>query len=109
MASSVPKFATKVKRVLPLFNRVLIKRDDPAVQSKGGIVLPENPKTRVLRGTVVAVGPGQRNENGQKIPMSVKPGDYVILPDYGGAKIEVEGECYFMFRECDILAKIQEN
>ncbi|XP_018567272.1 10 kDa heat shock protein, mitochondrial-like [Anoplophora glabripennis] len=109
MASSIPKVATKVKRVFPLFNRVLIKRDDPATQSKGGIVLPENQKTRVLRGTVVAVGPGQRNDNGQKIPMTVKPGDYVILPDYGGARIEMDGEHYFMFRENDILAKLQES
>ncbi|KAJ8916841.1 hypothetical protein NQ315_005848 [Exocentrus adspersus] len=107
MASALPKVATKIKRVFPLFNRVLIKRDEPASQSKGGIVLPENSKGKMLRGTVVAVGPGQRNDHGHQIPMSVKPGDYVVLPDYGGVKIDVDGELYFMFREVDILAKLQ--
>ncbi|KAJ8946086.1 hypothetical protein NQ314_008986 [Rhamnusium bicolor] len=101
------KTAVRIKRVAPLFNRVLIKRADPETQSKGGIMLPESSKNRVLKGTVVAVGPGSRNESGESIPMVVQPGDDVILPDYGGTKVEMdENQVYYMFRESDILAKV---
>ncbi|XP_060520612.1 10 kDa heat shock protein, mitochondrial-like [Cylas formicarius] len=107
-AATLPKSAQKLRRILPLFNRILVKRADPLKESKGGIVLPENPKSRISRGTVIAVGPGTRTENGKQIPVCLKPGDEVILPDYGGTRVEMEDEVYFVFREPDILAKIKE-
>jgi len=55
---------------------------------------------------VVAVGPGARAESGDTIPMSVGVGDKVLLPEYGGSKIEMEGEEFQMFRETDIVAKL---
>ena len=51
-----------IKRLVPLFDRVLIQRAEAVTKTKGGIVLPEKAQAKVLQGTVVAIGPGQRNE-----------------------------------------------
>ncbi|CAH1119619.1 unnamed protein product [Phaedon cochleariae] len=105
--SAATKAVPKFKRVIPLLNRVLIKKSEPATETKGGIVLPDNTKAKLQKGTVVAVGPGGRTEQGQHIPMSVRAGDEVLLADYGGTKVELEGnEVYFLYRESEILAKL---
>ena len=97
-----------IKRLLPLFDRVLIKKADAVTQTKGGIVIPEKAQAKVLKGTVVAVGPGSRNQNGDIIPLQIKVGDDVLLPEYGGTKVELEeNQEYHLFRESDILAKVQ--
>lgn len=54
--------AQVMKRLMPLLDRVLIKRHDAITKTKGGIVIPEKAQSKVLRGTVVAVGPGARNQ-----------------------------------------------
>ncbi|CAH1989084.1 unnamed protein product [Acanthoscelides obtectus] len=68
-AAALPKVVAQFKKIAPLANRVLIKKADPITQTKGGIVLPDQTKTRIHRGTAIAVGPGGRNDNGQVIPM----------------------------------------
>ncbi|KAL3285429.1 hypothetical protein HHI36_019531 [Cryptolaemus montrouzieri] len=98
-----------IAKLYPLANRIIIKKAENAVCSRGGIVLPENTKTRLLRGIVVAVGPGQVNSEGERMPLSIKVGEDVILPDYGGTKLEIgEQKNLYIYRESDILAKIVE-
>ena len=80
------------KRIVPLFDRVLIQR--------------KSAKTNDMVAVVVAVGPGARTEAGQTVPMSVAVGDKVLLPEFGGNKMEVDGEEFSMYRETDILAKL---
>ena len=58
---------------------------------------------QVLEATIVSVGPGARNEKGELIPISVKAGDRVLLPEYGGTKVVVEEKEYTIFREQDLL------
>ncbi|XP_058791043.1 10 kDa heat shock protein, mitochondrial [Phymastichus coffea] len=100
--------AAAVKRLIPLFDRVLIQRAEAVTKTKGGIVIPEKAQGKVLRGTVVAIGPGQRNDKGEHIPPSIKVGDTVLLPEYGGTKVELEeNKEYHLFRESDILAKLE--
>ncbi|XP_034186742.1 10 kDa heat shock protein, mitochondrial isoform X1 [Osmia lignaria lignaria] len=97
-----------IKRLVPLFDRVLIQRAEAATKTKGGIVLPEKAQAKVLQGTVVAIGPGQRNEKGEHIPLTIKVGDVVLLPEYGGTKVELEeNKELHLFRESDILAKLE--
>ena len=56
--------------------------------------------------TVVAVGPGTVNEKGEVVPCGIKPGDQVLLPEFGGTKVEVDsGVDMFLFREADLLGK----
>ncbi|XP_011301778.1 10 kDa heat shock protein, mitochondrial isoform X2 [Fopius arisanus] len=101
--------AAVAKRVIPLLDRVLIQRAEAVTKTKGGIIIPEKAQAKVLRGTVVAIGPGSRNESGQHVPLSVKVGDTVLLPEYGGTKVNLEDDEkeFHLFRESDILAKLE--
>ena len=76
------------------------------VKSKGGIMIPEKAASKVLSATVVATGPGARcSETGAILPVSVKEGDRVLLPEYGGQKVEVGDREFVLIRDSDILAK----
>jgi len=96
------------KRIRPLFDRVLVEKAEPIAKTKGGLYIPEKAQGRVVHGTIVATGPGARNEQGTNIPLSVSVGDSVLLPEYGGTKIELDSKDYFLYRENDILAKLQD-
>lgn len=103
MSASLPK-------LLPLFDRVLIKKAEALSKTKGGIVIPEKGQTKVLKGVVVAVGPGARNQKGEHVPVTVKVGDNVLLPEYGGRKVvagENEKEEMHIYKESDLLAKVE--
>ncbi|XP_066597751.1 10 kDa heat shock protein, mitochondrial [Prorops nasuta] len=100
--------ANVAKRLIPLFDRVLVQRAEAVTKTKGGIVIPEKAQAKVLKGTVIAVGPGSRNDKGENVPLSIKIGDVVLLPEYGGTKVELEENKEFhLFRETDILAKLE--
>lgn len=70
-------------------------------------MLPEKSQGKVLQATVVATGKGARDQQGNIIPPSVKPGDEVLLPEYGGTKVVLEDKEYFLFRDSDILGKFE--
>ncbi|XP_063702036.1 10 kDa heat shock protein, mitochondrial [Culicoides brevitarsis] len=96
-----------VKKLIPLLDRVLVQRFEAVTKTKGGIVIPEKAQSKVLHATVVAVGPGARNKNGDHIPPAIQAGDKVLLPEYGGTKVEVDNQELHLFRESDILAKVE--
>ncbi|XP_065219488.1 10 kDa heat shock protein, mitochondrial isoform X2 [Planococcus citri] len=96
-----------VSRLRPLFDRVLVLKAEKITTTKGGIMLPEKAVGKVLEGTVVAVGPGPRNKQGEFITPALKVGDKVLLPEYGGTKVELEEKEYHLFRETDLLAKLE--
>jgi chaperonin GroES len=96
--------------VQPLGDRVLIEPMKKGLGEKtaSGIVIPDTAeKERPQEGTVVAVGPGKYNEDGELIPMSVKKGQTVLFAKYGPSEIKVEGKEYLIAREDDILAIIE--
>ncbi|XP_062596012.1 10 kDa heat shock protein, mitochondrial-like [Saccostrea cucullata] len=97
--------ASALKRFLPLFDRVLVERFAPELKTKGGIMLPEKSQGKVLQATVVATGNGARDQQGNIVPISVKVGDQVLLPEYGGTKVILDEKEYFLFRDGDILGK----
>lgn len=100
---------TVIKSVVPLLDRVLVRRMKTITKTKGGIVLPDNVIGKVNQGIVIACGPG-KYEAGNKISLMLKVGDKVLLPEYGGTKVDLEdNETYFLFRESEILAKIKEH
>lgn len=68
-------------------------------------MLPEQAQNKVLSGTVVAVGPGGRTKAGDLVPLQVKVGDSVLLPEYGGQKVNVDSKELYLFRDADILGK----
>jgi chaperonin GroES len=91
-----------------MFDRVLVKREEPQEVLKGGIVLPDTAKEKPLEGTVIAVGGGRRNEAGDGFlaPM-VKAGDHVLIGKYSGTEVKIDGEEYVIVREDDILAVVE--
>lgn len=96
-----------IKRLIPLFNRVLVQRAEPIIQTKSGIQLPKKSTNEILHGTVIAIGPGIRNDEGKHLPLSIKIGDHVLLPEYGGTKITSDdGKSYQLYKENEILAKV---
>jgi len=99
--------ASAIKRFIPLFDRILVERFAPELKTKGGVLLPEKSQGKVLEATVLAVGPGARNDKGDHIPPSVKVGEKVLLPEYGGTKINFEDKDYYIFRDADILGKFE--
>ena len=70
----------------------------------GGIVLPETAKEKPQKGTVLAVGPGDRDEDGKRIPMDVQVGDTVLFAKYAGTEIKYNGKKLLIMRESDVLA-----
>ncbi|XP_048754221.1 10 kDa heat shock protein, mitochondrial-like [Ostrea edulis] len=99
--------ASALKRFLPLFDRVLVERFAPELKTKGGIMLPEKSQGKILQATVVATGNGARDQQGNVVPISVKVGDQVLLPEYGGTQVVLDEKEYFLFRDGDILGKFQ--
>ncbi|XP_037704078.1 10 kDa heat shock protein, mitochondrial-like [Choloepus didactylus] len=93
------------RKFLPLFDRVLVERSAAETVTKGGIMLPEKSQGKVLQAAVLAVGSGAKGKGGQIEPVSVKVGDKVLLPEYGGTKVVLEEKEYFLFRDSDILGK----
>ena len=95
------------KNLRPLLNRVMVVKPETAKVSKGGIILK---KTDVASwGTVVAVGPGRMMENGQLREMSVKVGDDVLLPEYGGSTIKLSKDEFHIYRDDDIVGILSEK
>lgn len=94
--------------MIPLLDRVLVERFVPQTTTKGGIVLPEKAQNKVPTGTVIATGPGRMNEKGELVPTMVQTGDKVLLPEYGGTKVEIEDKEYYIFRDSEILGKWQD-
>lgn len=74
-------------------------------KTKGGILIPDTAeKEKPIKGKVLAVGPGKRNDDGRIAPMSVRVGDVVLFKKYGPDEIEIEGKKYLVGDEDDILA-----
>jgi len=92
--------------IKPLGNRLVVEPIEEEEITAGGIVLPETAKEKPQKGTVLAVGPGERNEKGEHMPLEVSVGDLVLFAKYSGTEIKYDGKKLLIMRESDILAKI---
>ena len=90
--------------IKPLYDRVLLKRVDPAETVKGGIIIPDTAKEKPMEGEVVAVGPGKQNEDGKRATMDVKAGDRILFGKYAGTEIKIDDQDFVIMREEEILA-----
>lgn len=93
-------------RIVPLGDRVVLKRAEAEEKTAGGILLPDAAKNKPQRGEVVSVGDGHVNDKGERIPLSVKEGDRVIFSSYAGDEITVGDKTFLLMRESDILATL---
>ncbi len=90
----------------PLGNRLVVEPLEQEDVTAGGIVLPETAKEKPQKGKVISVGPGDRDEDGDRIPMDVSVGDTVLFAKYSGTEIKVDSKKLLILRESDILAII---
>ncbi len=88
----------------PLGNRVVVEPIEQEEITAGGIVIPETAKEKPQKGTILSVGPGERDDEGKYIPMDVKEGDTVLFAKYSGTEIKVDGKKLLILRESDLLA-----
>jgi len=95
-------------KIVPLHNHVVIKQQDEAEVMYGNIVVPDAGKEKALIGEVIAVGPGIVNLQGALIPNSLKVGQKVTFPAFGGQKITIKGDDYLVYKEQDIFAILEE-
>ena len=87
----------------PLADRLVVEPTEQEEMTASGIVLPETAKEKPQNGTVLAVGPGRRDDQGNRIKMDVKVGDTVLYAKYGGTEIKLEDKKYLILKESDVL------
>ncbi len=99
--------ATAVK-LQPLGDRVVVQPAEREETTKSGIVIPDTAKEKPQRGTIIAVGKGRRDDDGDRIPMDVSVGETVLFAKYAGTEFKFEDEEYLILSEKDILAKVDD-
>ena len=89
-----------------LLGRVLVRRIEGDATTKRGLIIPDAAKEKPQEGKVVSVGAGGRREDGERIPMDVKPGDRILFGKWSGSEIKLDGQDLLIMKESDILGVI---
>ncbi|KAL5594593.1 hypothetical protein BROUX41_001513 [Berkeleyomyces rouxiae] len=97
-----------IRSLAPLLDRVLVQRVKAEAKTASGIFLPESSVEKLNEAKVLAVGPGGLDRDGKRITMGVAVGDRVLIPQFGGSPVKVGEEEFQLFRDSEILAKINE-
>ncbi len=95
-------------KLKPLGDRLVVKPLEEEEMTPGGIVLPETAKEKPQKGEVLAIGPGARDDEGNRIAMDVSVGDKVLYAKYGGTEIKMNSDKLLILRESDVLAILTE-
>ena len=93
----------------PLHDRVLVRRIDAEERTAGGIIIPDTAKEKPQEGEVIACGPGGRNEQGQLVPLDVKPGDRVLFGKWSGTEVKIDGKELLIMKESDLLGVVEKT
>ena len=108
MACRIDYKCIAMNNIKPLSDHVFIEPVGEEKTTESGIVIPDTAdKERPMKGKVLAIGPGKRNERGELVPMSVKVGDMILFKKYGPDEIEMDGKTYLVGKEDDILAILE--
>jgi chaperonin GroES len=94
-------------KLKPLGGRVVVEPIEQEEVTAGGIVLPETAKEKPQKGLVLAIGPGDRDDAGKRIPMDVAVGNTVLYAKYGGTEIKIDNKKLLILRESDLLAIVE--
>ena len=93
------------KRLIPSLNRILVRKAEPITKTASGLILSQEENQNTAE--VVAVGPGNFDEAGRRIPIGVNIGDTVLLPDFGGQTIELADGEFYLYRDTDVLGVLE--
>ena len=91
-------------KLKPLNDRILVQRIANETTTSGGIIIPDSAKEKPAEAMVVAVGPGKRNKDGDRIALQVEAGQRVLFGKYAGTEVKLSGEDYLILKEDDVLA-----
>ena len=91
----------------PLHDRVVVQRVDSEEKTAGGIIIPDTAQEKPMEGTVLAIGPGARDEQGKLVPMDVQVGDQVLFGKWSGNEVTIDGEELSIMKESDIMGVIE--
>lgn len=91
----------------PLGDRVVVKRVKEEEKTKGGIIIPDTAQEKPQEGEILAVGPGARDEDGERIEMDVKVGDRVLFGKWSGTEVKIDGEDLLIMKESDIMGVLE--
>ncbi len=94
-------------KVIPLMDRVLVKRVESVAQTASGIYIPDSAKEKPAEGLVIAAGEGKLGDDGKRVAMTVQEGDKVLFGKYAGTEIKIAGEEHLILREDDILGIVE--
>jgi chaperonin GroES len=90
----------------PLHDRVVIRRVEEEAKTKGGIIIPDTAKEKPMEGEVMAVGPGERGQEGKIHPLDVRAGDRVLFGKWSGTEVKLDGDELIIMKEADIMGII---
>ncbi len=93
-------------KVVPLNDKIVVKRLEAEERTAGGILLPDSAKEKPKQGKVLSLGEGRRLESGKRAPFQVKEGDRVLFTSYAGSEVTIDGQEHLIMTEEDILAVI---
>jgi len=91
----------------PLADRLVVEPKEQEEVTASGLVLPETAKEKPQQGTVLSIGPGRRDDDGNRVPMDVAVGDSVLYAKYAGTEIKIDGKKLLILKESDILAIVE--
>ena len=93
----------------PLHDRVVVRRVKEEEKTKGGIIIPDTAQEKPQEGEVVGVGPGARDDDGERIEPDVKVGDRVLFGKWSGTEVKIDGEELLIMKESDIMGVIEKE
>jgi chaperonin GroES len=94
-------------KVVPLNDKVLVKRLEAEQKTAGGLLLPDTAREKPRQGQVLNLGDGKRLENGGRSPFQLKVGDRVLFSSWAGNEVTIDGEEYLLMTEDDVLAVLE--
>ena len=90
-----------------LHDRVVVKRVEEDLKSAGGIIIPDSAAEKPMKGEIIAVGPGARDEKGERVAPDVKAGDLVLFGKWSGTEVKIDGTEFLIMKESDIMGIIE--
>jgi chaperonin GroES len=88
----------------PLGDRLVVEPIEQEEMTASGLVLPETAKEKPQQGSVLAIGPGRRDDDGDRIAMDVAVGDTILYAKYSGTEVKIDGKKLLILKETDVLA-----
>jgi chaperonin GroES len=97
------ELAIMATKFIPLHDRILVRREEEAGTTRGGLIIPDSAKDKPQEGTVISVGQGKTNEEGKLFPLALKEGDTILFGKYSGTEIKLDGEDFLIMKEEEVL------